>query len=576
MSRVQNEPPELGARRLLLYGRPNDGASGARPSNLTGRLRAGNPPGLAWAIPIGIAAVYLVIFLLQLHHNIKMAEWFSDYSSPFTVIETLVRTGPGDHTLLGTSGQYITLWFGLLTAKLPLHRELWAIMPTLAFIAMALLVGWSVSQVSHRFAGALAALLILVASPKVLIFVLGAVAHNISYLATALVGAYLVWLTRAEERRRAVALTVPPLAGLGLGLCVGSDLLGGAAAVLPLLITAVLAGLRRGGLSRSVALSALTTALIAIPVAVITIVTMDSLGLRVFRTPLEMPQLSLLRLHAELFFEGLRALFNGYLDSGSPGILHSVLGEACEILMPATLLVVLIAGVRTTIGFRRSRSPLGNSETPKELATSLHIIYWVTSGVAVCAAFLLTAETGTTETHESYYAPTILTVAAVLPLLLARRALARWLILAVSAIFFAASLAGLASGNVKQEFAVRAATYAPEVVRLAEANHVSVGYAGYWEASSLTWNTNGKVTIRPVMECATPEGASFCPFLLERVTSWYSPQNRHTFMLVDSAEGWLANLPPGLGQPLASYAFGTVRMLIYPYDIASRLGPYTD
>jgi hypothetical protein len=38
----------------------------------------------------------------------------------------------------------------------------------------------------------------------------------------------------------------------------------------------------------------------------------------------------------------------------------------------------------------------------------------------------------------------------------------------------------------------------------------------------------------------------------------------------------LARVPEGLGKPLAVYAFESMRMYIYPYDIASRFGPFSE
>jgi hypothetical protein len=99
---------------------------------------------------------------------------------------------------------------------------------------------------------------------------------------------------------------------------------------------------------------------------------------------------------------------------------------------------------------------------------------------------------------------------------------------------------------------------------------VTAGYGGYGEASSLTWNTHGRVVVRPVMECQGVEGTTICPFYLVAPSSWYVPERRDTFLLVDSEEPWLSSLPSGLGKPVASYAFGEMRMYIYPYDIASR------
>jgi hypothetical protein len=121
-----------------------------------------------------------------------------------------------------------------------------------------------------------------------------------------------------------------------------------------------------------------------------------------------------------------------------------------------------------------------------------------------------------------------------------------------------------------------AARLAPAIESVAAANHVSAGYGGYGLGSSLTWNTHGRVTVRPVMACLNPEGADICPFYIMSTPSWYVPGQRHTFLLVDSEEPWVSSLPRGLGAPLAAYRLGAMSMYIYPYDIASRLGPRED
>ncbi len=537
-------------------------------------LRTGNPPAFAWLIPLGIAVLYLVVFVVKLPHNLKEILWIGDYSTPFTMIETIARDGAGAHTMFGTSGQFVPTWYGLLTAYLPLHRELWEITPTLTFLAMALLVGWCVAQLSDRRAGVLAALLVFVASPKALVFVMAAVVHNLAYLCIALVGAYLIWLTRADGRRAAVTHAVPPLVGVALGTALASEVLIGAAAIAPMLAAVLLSALRRRRLARSVARSVLITTGVAVAVALLTLSTMESLGLHAQRSPLKIADVSDLSVHTRLLFEGLNALFNGYLDHNSPGTLHLQVGVACEIVMCAALLAVLVVGLHALFRALWPQAPEEDSQTPAQLARSLHISYWFISAVGVCAAFWLTAETGTTVAHESYYASVLLSTAAIIPLLLSRGVIVRWLILAGAAIFFAGSFAGVTSEYVNMEVGLRAASYYPEILRIAKANNVSVGYGGYWEASSYTWITDGRLTVRPLSECNSPEGVTLCPFLLGRVTSWYVPHERHTFLLVDPAEGWINTAPPSFGRPLATYSFGTAQMLIYPYDIVSRVGPF--
>jgi hypothetical protein len=529
----------------------------------------GDLPTLAWLIPLLIAGVYIVVFVLQLPHDITEVAWDSDYASGFTIPETLVRTGSGGNTVLASAGQWVPLWFGLLTARLPLHRELWEVTPTLLFIASALIVGWSVAQVADRRAAILSVLIAVIASPLALAFFLAAVAHNTVYPCTALLGAYLIWLTRGTGRRRLSTLAVPPLLGIVIGACLASDLLLAATGVIPLAITAILTGIRRERRSRIIALSAIATIAVAIPIAKLTNSIMHSLGYLTLPSPVHIATLSELTARGELLFKGLKELFNGYLGSDRPGALHAPLGYASDVVMCAALLALVITGALTIIRLVSSGLRKHSTQTPTQLARSLHITYWVISAATACGAFWIAGE-GPTTTHESYYATAIFSVAAVIPLLLRRGSLARWLIPAGASVFFAASLAGLSEDYVNVSAVL--ARSAKNVTRIARANDVRVGYSNWGDSSGLTWGTHGRVIVRPLVECEGPEGVALCPGFQAYVPSWYVPKQRRTFLLIDANEREISAPPANLGKPLAVYAFESMHMYVYPYDIASRLG----
>jgi hypothetical protein len=555
-------------------GRSSAAGASAPTHAFAGRL---GRPDVAWLIPLLVAAAYIVVFLFQLPHNITELAWNGDYASAFVVPEALVKAGTDGNMVMGSSGQWVPLWFGLLTAGLPLHRELWGVMPTLLFVGSALVVGWAVAQVADRRKALLAVLLAVIASPPALIFLMAPLAHNTVYPSTALLGAYLVWLTRGSGRRRVVALVAPPALGVMIGACLASDLLLATTALIPLALTAVLAGLRRDRRSRLVALSSLTTVAVAIPVAKLTTSIMHSLGFLTIYTPEKVVPLSELPERARLLFKGLGALFNGYLSSGHPGTLHTPLGIASDAVMSTALLTLILIGARTTVRFMGSG--LRNDATQKtsgELARSLHVIYWVSSAAIACGVFWIAAETGGgTNLHESYYGTVIFSVAAVIPLALSSGGgPIRWLAPTGTAIFFASSLVGLTGGYIGYPPWISRSE--PIVRKIAEANHVTVGYGGYLDASPLTWHAHGRIKVRPLMTCPNPGGASICPFYLESVPSWYVPRQRHTFLLTDTEEPWVSSLPSGLGKPLATYSFGAMHMYVYPYDIASLLGAKPD
>jgi hypothetical protein len=333
----------------------------------------------------------------------------------------------------------------------------------------------------------------------------------------------------------------------------------------------VLAGAQRDRRSRILALSALATILIAWPMTAIISSVMRSAGYLKEATPAKFAPSAELPTRARLLFKGLKQLFNGYLGHERPGLLHTPLGFASTILMCAVLLALGVLGILAVVRLLLRRSRNASATQQAQLPRLLHIVYWVVSAATTCGAFWLLAETGGgTDLHESYYGTVIFSVAAVIPLLLSTGAFARWLIPAGAAVFFAASFAGLTSNYLN--ISAWIAGYGPKIAKIAEAEHVTAGYGGYGEASSLTWYTHGRVVVRPLMECENPAGASICPFYLVAPSSWYIPRQRPTFLLVDSGEPWLSQLPSGLGPPAASYAVGAIRMYIYPYDIASRLG----
>jgi hypothetical protein len=523
---------------------------------------------LLWLVPCVIAAVYTVVFVAQFSHDVWVLGWNSDFASGFTVPETVSRTGTGGHTVLGTYALYLPLWFGLLTARLPLHRQLWEAAPTLLFIVSALAIGWSVAQIAGRRAGVLASAMVLVASPGALAIFMAPVAHNTVYPCTALLGVYVIWLARGNARRRVTAIGVPLLVAVGLGVCLASDDLLVSTGLVPLVLMAALAFVRRDRSARTVTWSVLLTVLIALPIAKITSEVMSSLGYATNAPPLELAPLSTLSLHMELLFGGLKVLFNGNLGAGDSGGFHVALGFACDVVMFAAFATLLWAGVRAAVGYAFLGRRSARKMTSEQRVASLHTVYWVGSAVVSCGVFLLSGFLDAV--HEAFYATLIFSVAAVLAPMTRSRSPARWLIPIGVSIFFSASLAGATELKSLPPIA----RYEAGVLALAKANHVTVGYGGYWDASSLTWSSHERVTVRPVYECSNPGAANLCIFPQETVPSWYEPGRRRSFLLVDKApSSAMSASPVGLGRALAFHAFGPIRMYIYSYDIASRLGP---
>ena len=205
---------------------------------------------------------YPVWRVVRLHLNVMSLLWNSDYASCYVLPETVARFGSDGTPRSPQPGRGCPWWFGLLTARLPLHRQLWEIMPTVLFLASAALVGWSVAQVSSRRAGIYAGVMVAAASPWALAVFMAPVAHNTVYPMTALLAVYLLWQLRHESPSLWVRIGAPLAMAVLLGISISSDKLLIVTGAVPLAIVAVLAILQRDRGSRLWGVSMLATVVV--------------------------------------------------------------------------------------------------------------------------------------------------------------------------------------------------------------------------------------------------------------------------------------------------------------------------
>ncbi len=94
--------------------------------------------------------------------------------------------------ILGHLGWFSTLLFELLTKWLPLHRQVWEATPYAMALCAAGLVGWGAWRVGGRWAGMIAAAIMICAGPGTLslLFVLNE--HASTWFMLALLGAFVV------------------------------------------------------------------------------------------------------------------------------------------------------------------------------------------------------------------------------------------------------------------------------------------------------------------------------------------------------------------------------------------------
>jgi hypothetical protein len=194
--------------------------------------------------------------------------------------------------------------------------------------------------------------------------------------------------------------------------------------------------------------------------------------------------------------------------------------------------------------------------------------FWLSSAVLLSASFIFSSNPIDIDSSR-YLVGAIYAVAALLPLLAARGYAMRAAVTAGATIF---ALSGLVSLLNNEELESGNPSYSlyNQVAQVAASEHLTVGYADYWDAAPIIWSTHFHLRAYPVQDCAP----NLCWSALHMITSWYTPRPaQRTFLLANSAEPIPAAPMPNLGKPSIVHQIGTITMYVYPYDIASRMAP---
>ena len=99
---------------------------------------------------------------------------------------------------------------------------------------------------------------------------------------------------------------------------------------------------------------------------------------------------------------------------------------------------------------------------------------------------------------------------------------------------------------------------------------VTRGFAAYWGAQNLSWQSGMKLHIAPVSNC----GDDLCPNNIFTIRSWYEPRGGPTFLLVDPTVN-VIHAPPFAARARAIRRFGPMTVYVFDFDIAQhvRLAP---
>jgi hypothetical protein len=462
-------------------------------------------------------------------------------------IAQLLPAAPGSaEVVLGNVPWYETLWFEWLTRALPYHRVVWEVAPWLGSLLGIGLIAWATAKVAGRWAGMIVAVVLACAGPPLLGYQFAGSIHAPAWLHVAVLGAFLVLVA---ERGR-----VHPLLWAGLALVtaagVASDNLVIVAGVAPFVLAASILGRRSFGAAIAVAIGSVAGAR-AIGAE------MHAAHIRGEHFPIHVAALDRLEPNARIMAHAMLYLFNGDVHGHDPSA-RWLLGVGCA--------VVLGAGVLAAVFWGLSPFSRGLSRSTR----SVHVAFWGLSAVLTAGVFLFS-----TLPVNRYSGRYLLSVGYAIPVLVAVGAAASARARAVVALAACVLVVGSTTAIAARDLQSNQAKWptradALRLLDFAEAHHLRYGYAGYWDAAALTWETKGRIEVYPVNPCGS--GPGICWFPLHRISSWYTPRPAtRTFFVVDPAQPTgLEGFLPRLGPPEDIVRVGRLTVYVFPYDIASR------
>ena len=524
---------------------------------------------LWWAaLPLGV--IYLILLAHQLDAAIRATNLDADAASGPVIGELFGAAPAHANVVLGEFGWYATLLFDLATKWLPAHRQIWVATPYAMALAGAGLAAWSVWQVAGRWAAGLTAVLLVCASPATLRLDLSTTQHAPAWFCLALLGAFVVWLERrADEVRPVVLIVLALVIGTIVGVNAKSDPLVIIGALVPFAVALIVARARR---NTPAFLTGGATLAVSVVAWVVTRTVMRALSV----TP--EPGLHTTKLvagaktvhNAKLWVRSVAVLGNGAVSGGSltPRV---VLAAVCAAVTIAA--VVLLPW----LGWRQLR---GRVSSRRARARHAFFAFWCSSAILLSVAFVFSA--APVDIHADRYlvgllyaaAAVVPAAAALEPVGGAGRGRAAAVVLAGTCVFALGAIVSIARGVSTEgtEFHTPVSTgAADQIARIAARDHLTVGYAGYWDAAPVTWATGFRVQVYPVAVCR--QNAHLCRFDLHYISSWYSPRSgAGSFLLTDNRSSESVTAPtPDLGRPIAVYRIGPIKMYTYPYDIAARI-----
>src|SRR5262249_6624257 len=193
-----------------------------------------------------------------------------------------------------------------------------------------------------------------------------------------------------------------------------------------------------------------------------------------------------------------------------------------------------------------------------------YAVYWAASVVLLSLSFVLTTNAVALGAGSANYLLSLVPAAGAGVALLAspsdRAQIATGIAVAVIGV---SNLVGGAQGHADTPKGA-VGVYKAQIIDALERDGVRRGYASYWDAQNLTWQSGMRLLVAPVQRC----GNALCPFNFSTIESWYEEHPGRSFLIVDPTNGYVATPPSIVKRATASHRFGQLRIYVFPFDLA--------
>jgi hypothetical protein len=494
---------------------------------------------LRW-LPALTGAAYVATVVALGSQLVRDNDWDTDVSGPFALAERLRGSGP---VHIPHYGEWTTFWWLLATRALPWHATLWDASGYALAVASAALLAWTTARVAGRWAGVTAGAAALIVGPFALRALLSLASHVTNPVGAVVLAAALLLLTRTRSWLLIIVV------GLIAGANAASDALLWIAGIVPFALAAgLLAWTTR---RRDVALRAGATVGVTIAAAVTTTLVMRALDFHVIGLDVGLAHLR--DLPGNVLHLGRMIALLGGANYALPGPYPP---EPLRVIVA----VLALAGIA---------SPLVAALKLRDADPTLraYACYWAAAVALLCGVFVVTPNAAALGPKSANYLLTLAPAAGAGVALLAMRSRRGQLAVALAvATVGAVNITGIVDGRAEVTGLPAIKTYAQPIRQLLEREGVTRGYAGYWDAQNLSWQTDMRLLVAPVVNC----GARLCPYTFFTVRSWFEPQGGATFLLVDPTIP-VIHAPPFAADAASKHHFGPLTLYLFDYDIARHI-----